>query len=80
MREIMTAAELREHKASEHGRDYRLSDDGDWACDVIHEIADEATDYLQGLAPEGYWFEWDAGELCLVRDDEDEGYERGQEH
>ena len=28
MREIMTAAGLREHKASEHGRDYRLSDDG----------------------------------------------------
>lgn len=29
-------------------------------------LVDDATDYLQSLAPEGYWFEWDMGELCLV--------------
>ena len=43
--------------------------DEEWAYDVIDDIADEATDYLQSLAPEGYWFEWDMGELCLVQED-----------
>lgn len=32
---------------------------------AVEEIADDATDYLNTLAPEGYCFEWDAGELML---------------
>jgi hypothetical protein len=29
-------------------------------------LCDEVTEYLQSIAPEGYTFEWDAGELSLV--------------
>lgn len=37
---------------------------GDCA-DAVYEISDDATEYLNTLAPEGYHFEWDAGELML---------------
>lgn len=37
--------------------------------DVMQDISTDATDYLQSLAPEGYSFEWDAGELCLWAED-----------
>ena len=40
--------------------------------DVVHEISAEATDHLQSLAPEGYYFDWDAGELSLVYHGDDE--------
>jgi hypothetical protein len=40
--------------------------------DRIHGLADDATDYLQSLAPDGYTFTWDAGELCLWADDDAE--------
>lgn len=36
--------------------------------------ADQATEYLQSLAPEGYEFAWDAGEFYLAPIDESEGY------
>lgn len=34
------------------------------------ELAETATDYLQERAPEGYVFEWDAGELRLMSERE----------
>jgi hypothetical protein len=39
----------------------------DDACEQINDVVEEATDYLQSLAPAGYVFEWDCGELCLWR-------------
>lgn len=42
----------------------------DNAHDAIHDISQEATDYLDSLAPRGYYFQWDMGELCLVHEDE----------
>lgn len=33
-------------------------------------LSDKATEYLYGLAPVGYVFEWDAGEPCLIHEDE----------
>ncbi|WP_409238394.1 hypothetical protein [Streptomyces sp. PA5.6] len=33
-------------------------------------LSDQATDHLQELAPEGFEFVWDAGELSLMRSDE----------
>lgn len=35
-------------------------------------LFDRATDYLNERAPEGFHFEWDMGELCLVNDGEEE--------
>jgi len=35
------------------------------------ELSDKATDYLQSLAPEGYVFEWDMGELSLIQEEEE---------
>lgn len=46
------------------------------SCDVAGAVidqgglSDEATDYLQSIAPDGYVFWWDAGELSLVHEDE----------
>lgn len=31
----------------------------------MDELSDQATEYLQSLAPEGFAFDWDAGELSL---------------
>lgn len=33
-------------------------------------LADQATEFLQGKAPEGYEFVWDMGELSMMRTDE----------
>lgn len=33
-------------------------------------LSDDATDHLNSLAPEGFWFEWDMGELRLVNEGE----------
>jgi hypothetical protein len=38
-------------------------------------IVDEATEYLEGLAPAGYHFEWDMGELSLVACEDIEGHD-----
>ncbi len=35
-------------------------------------LSDQATDHLQKLAPDGFEFVWDAGELSLMRSDEAE--------
>lgn len=35
-------------------------------------LVDEATEYLDSIAPEGYYFDWDVGELCLVRSEDEE--------
>jgi hypothetical protein len=35
-------------------------------------LSDKATEYLGGLAPVGYAFEWDMGELCLIESDDSE--------
>jgi hypothetical protein len=40
--------------------------------EVMHDASNEATEYLQSLAPEDYYFEWDAGELCLIHVSESE--------
>ena len=45
------------------------STDGDIA-EVMSESADDATEYLNSIAPDGYSFVWDAGELSLMADDE----------
>lgn len=36
-------------------------------------LVDEVTEYLEGLAPRGYHFEWDMGELSLLACDQIEG-------
>lgn len=35
-------------------------------------LSDQATDYLNGLAPVGYVLEWDMGELCMITVDEED--------
>jgi hypothetical protein len=44
--------------------------------EMIAEAAKDATDYLNEIAPDGYTFIWDAGELSLMADAEaaDLGY------
>lgn len=37
-------------------------------------IVDEATEYLEGLAPVGYHFEWEMGELSLLSCENVEGH------
>jgi hypothetical protein len=44
--------------------------DPDLDPEVLSDASEEATEYLQGIAPEGYVFEWDAGELCLLHESE----------
>ena len=39
------------------------------------ELADKATEYLQSLAPSGFVFEWDMGELCLIHSEDCTGCE-----
>lgn len=51
----------------EEGRVIETYDISEYAND----IADDATEYLNSLAPEGFWFEWDMGELRLT-DEPDE--------
>ena len=48
--------------------------DGDLSdqTDTVFDLSAEATDYLQTLAPEGYAFDWDAGELNLIKIDEED--------
>jgi len=38
--------------------------------EILSDNADLATGYLQSIAPEGYVFEWDAGELTLLPESE----------
>lgn len=38
------------------------------------ELSDEATDYLQSLAPDGFVFQWDTGELLLLSEDDADGF------
>lgn len=37
--------------------------------DIVSELADKATDYLQSITEPGLIWLWDMGELCLVEDD-----------
>ena len=39
------------------------------------ELVDMATDYLNEHAPDGYFFEWSAGELCMMEESESEDYD-----
>ena len=66
---VRHASEVYESQGVLHREPLTHPGDVEWASEVIHDMADDATDYLQTLAPEGYWFEWDCGELCLVTDD-----------
>lgn len=50
--------------------EFKSDDTGNDAGQVMSEAADDATDYLNSLAPEGYIFVWDAGELSLMTEDE----------
>ena len=45
--------------------------DEDDLWEAAVELSDKATDYLQSLAPEGYVFEWETGELSLVQEEEE---------
>lgn len=57
---------------------YRNDTDNEDAHEAIMGqggLSDMATDYLQSLAPAGYVFEWDMGELSLMREEDTEGYE-----
>ena len=38
-------------------------------------LVDSATEYLESIAPEGYTFEWDMGELSLIHETETEWWE-----
>jgi hypothetical protein len=38
--------------------------------DALDELNCDATDYLQSIAPAGYVFEWDAGELTMIHESE----------
>lgn len=44
--------------------------------DLVMEISNEASDYLESRAPEGFTFIWDAGELTLMSVDQatDDGW------
>ncbi|MET7984584.1 hypothetical protein [Streptomyces sp. NPDC005281] len=48
-----------------------IETDGQW--EAVHgqgELSDQATDFLQERAPEGYQFVWDMGEFMLLTDEE----------
>lgn len=49
----------------------REANDGDWAYDVIADLVDAATDYLQSITAEGMVWEWDMGELSLWPTDDE---------
>ena len=53
------------------GRDVMTFDDAAEWITGQGGLADQATDYLQSRAPEGYLFVWDMGELLLLGDDEE---------
>lgn len=38
--------------------------------EAMSEASDDATEYLNSIAPDDYSFVWDAGELSLMADDE----------
>jgi hypothetical protein len=49
--------------------------DGFFVLDVAEAMdtaSSDATEYLNGIAPDGYTFVWDAGELSLMADSEAE--------
>lgn len=48
---------------------YKGDDAGEYTLDIVHELADKATDYLQSITDPGMTWEWDAGELCLMTDE-----------
>jgi hypothetical protein len=53
-------------------REFRLDSTSADVCEAAHDIADDATDYLSDLAPDGYAFEWDDGlYLVFISDDDD---------
>lgn len=41
--------------------------------EAIDSLAEAATDYMSSVAPDGYYFEWEAYELTLRKDEPDEG-------
>lgn len=51
---------------------YKAGDPDIDDAEAVMEMSNEATDYLQSKAPEGYVFKWDMGELCLMEDDDDD--------
>jgi hypothetical protein len=58
--------------------DDRSHDDYDDAWEVVcgqGGLVDQATEYLESLAPSGFHFEWDAGELSLLPCDQIEGHD-----
>jgi hypothetical protein len=56
------AAALAEYRDMGHA----TSEDNWEAINGQGELSDQATEYLQSLASEGYVFVWDAGELSLM--------------
>lgn len=61
---------------------YRANDTDDSGYDDSWErvngqggLCEKATEHLESLAPVGYHFEWDAGELCLLPCDQIEGHD-----
>jgi hypothetical protein len=53
-----------------HGPDWIESEDNVMMIHGQGDLSDQATDFLQEKAPEGYVFEWDAGELRLMHESE----------
>lgn len=51
------------------GSTLTYEDAAGWIIDQAG-LSDAATEYLQSIAPEGYEFVWDAGELSLMQEDE----------
>lgn len=65
------------YASGDHDATVKLSDGETVAYDGASEwinglggLSELATDHLQGLAPEGLTFVWDAGELILTADSE----------
>lgn len=60
-------------RADEDDYDGLSEDDALTAWEAVHGqggLSDMATDYLNGLAPEGWVFEWSMGELSLIREED----------
>lgn len=70
------------YASGDHGATVKLSDgetvDYDGASEWLNGmggLSGLATEHLQSLAPEGFTFDWDAGELTLLADSELEATE-----
>ncbi len=66
-RKVIRAYEAEEASVVVAGRTLDRGDIGEWAM----EVSNDATDFLQSKAPEGYYFEWDSGELSLIKEDDE---------